>query len=658
MRSFVDDTDELYIIFYRHPSIRKMVSTIYPASYYGCCMRHLGENIRNNFHNSKVVTHFYKAAKTYDRCEFNDHFNQIRDLIPKAAETLERIEFHTWSRAFCPGNRYNIMTSNIAESVNSMFDVEREFSIVSLFDEINRRFALLFHQRRMELVNSANRFVPSIEKDISKYVNAGNKLLAHQIANYKFSITGHGYVATVDLQRRTCTCRIFYLDKIPCPHAMEIHPVPPKDSLIVPLDAIEKEIHLPYVDKSKPGRRRYKRRRGVGDSFLIRKNKCLELLIDIVEMIASYSLKDLMRVKLSSRVLSQVANEPSVYQKVTLINFSYHRWLIVQEAISFLEMCRASENLEALYRKDVSSFFNRNDPTALELINQAADGGHIGASYVLAIISIFNGGESIREGLMFIANMKKMEPLKVRRCRYNLRNILGGMWVPESHLLGGRPICCIVHQFERIGRRNGWPMGSDNEDDIRCDLCSCDLELDYVVKFLPYTTISQFRVLNQVTNEPSEYQKVILLSIPVFIWPCSVVRRCTSFLKMCRASKNLEALYRKNVYDFFNRSDSNELGILSQAADSGHIDASYVLAIISIFNGGESMRKGLMFITNMTPLKLRRCREKLRDTLYGRVPEPHLLGERPICYTVQSLHFRCELCRCDLEIDEVVNFLY
>ena len=73
------------------------------------------------------------------------------------------------------------MTSNIAESVNAMFDVERELSIVTLFDEINRRFALLFHQRHMELVHSANRFVPLIEKDISEYVNAGNKLLAHQI---------------------------------------------------------------------------------------------------------------------------------------------------------------------------------------------------------------------------------------------------------------------------------------------------------------------------------------------------------------------------------------------------------------------------------------------------------------------------------------------
>nr|XP_004248961.1 uncharacterized protein LOC101267362 [Solanum lycopersicum] len=145
MRSFLDDTDELCIISDRHPSIRKMVLRIYPVSHYDCCMRHLGENIRNNFHNSKAVSHFYKLAKACDISEFNGHFNKIRDLVPKSAETLECIGIHTWSREFCPGNRYNIMTSNITESVNAMFDVEREFPIVALFDEINRRFALLFH---------------------------------------------------------------------------------------------------------------------------------------------------------------------------------------------------------------------------------------------------------------------------------------------------------------------------------------------------------------------------------------------------------------------------------------------------------------------------------------------------------------------------------
>ena len=41
------------------------------------------------------------------------------------------------------------------------------------------------------------------------------------------------------------------------------------------------------------------------------------------------------------------------------------------------------------------------------MVKKAAEGGHRGAEYVLAVISIFEGGISMREGLMYIDNMKK-----------------------------------------------------------------------------------------------------------------------------------------------------------------------------------------------------------------------------------------------------------
>ncbi|XP_059288402.1 uncharacterized protein LOC132041716 [Lycium ferocissimum] len=151
MKSYVDDTTELCIISDRHLIIKKVVSIVYLTVHYGCCMRHLGENIRNNFHNGKVVAHFYKAAKAYNTDVFYDHFNQIRDMLPGAAEYLERAGFNRWSRVFCPGNRYNIMMTNIAESVNVMFNGEREFPITALFDAINRRLAEKFHERLVDI---------------------------------------------------------------------------------------------------------------------------------------------------------------------------------------------------------------------------------------------------------------------------------------------------------------------------------------------------------------------------------------------------------------------------------------------------------------------------------------------------------------------------
>ena len=107
--------------------------------------------------------------------------------------------------------------------------------------------------------------------------------------------------------------------------------------------------------------------------------------------------------------------------------------------------------------------------------------------------------------------------------------------------------------------------------------------------------------------------------------------------------------------------DSNGLGMLKRAADDGHLCAGYVHAIILIFKGGESMREGTSFIGNMSIPSLRRCRDYFQHSLHGIFPhEPHKIGERPICCTTHRFsygRYSCDLCRCDYELDEVVNFM-
>lgn len=94
MRIYVHDINELSIISNTHTTIKKIISVVYVSYHYGCCMRHIGENILNNFYNSKIVSHFCKASKAYDRFEFYDHFNQIRAMVLKTAEHLECVRFH------------------------------------------------------------------------------------------------------------------------------------------------------------------------------------------------------------------------------------------------------------------------------------------------------------------------------------------------------------------------------------------------------------------------------------------------------------------------------------------------------------------------------------------------------------------------------------
>ena len=74
-----------------------------------------------------------------------------------------------------------------------------------------------------------------------------------------------------------------------------------------------------------------------------------ELVILIVGRVASYSLEDLVSVKLCYRFLNEVGNERSVYQKVTLAIFSPEpTWTMNQHAMSFMKICITLENIEAL----------------------------------------------------------------------------------------------------------------------------------------------------------------------------------------------------------------------------------------------------------------------------------------------------------------------
>ncbi|XP_049410410.1 uncharacterized protein LOC125873542 [Solanum stenotomum] len=137
----VPDTSELCIISDRHPSIEKTLSKFYSEAYHGCCTRHLGENARKNFHCGAFLGHYYHATKAYEEmCSMT---------------ILNKFELSM--------RRYDVLTSNIAESVNAMFNEAREFPIIALFNDISKRWSEKFHERRMAYTKLKTTFVPSAE---------------------------------------------------------------------------------------------------------------------------------------------------------------------------------------------------------------------------------------------------------------------------------------------------------------------------------------------------------------------------------------------------------------------------------------------------------------------------------------------------------------
>ena len=107
---------------------------------------------------------------------------------------------------------------------------------------------------------------------------------------------------------------------------------------------------------------------------------------------------------------------------------------------------------------------------------------------------------------------------------------------------------------------------------------------------------------------------------------------------------------------------------MRRAANSGHLEATFVIGMILILHGGEDKERGMKIIINMKKLqprkKIAEIREKFSRTLRSMwVKNTALMGKaRPICCTTHgransTFHMwkrfadlECEACCCDQEI--------
>ncbi|CAN7128001.1 unnamed protein product, partial [Brassica rapa subsp. narinosa] len=70
------------------------------------------------------------AAFSFKRKDFNDNFGKIRQSNPACAKYLEDIGTAKWSRTYFLGNRYNLLTSNVAEQLNNALKKSRPSPVV------------------------------------------------------------------------------------------------------------------------------------------------------------------------------------------------------------------------------------------------------------------------------------------------------------------------------------------------------------------------------------------------------------------------------------------------------------------------------------------------------------------------------------------------
>ncbi|XP_010541802.1 PREDICTED: uncharacterized protein LOC104815186 [Tarenaya hassleriana] len=202
------DGPDVVMISDRHGSIIKTVREVYKEAGHRFCARDIAQNL-------KVKVNRGREGKVRE------------DMYPKVAEYIQKKELdpEKWARCKFKRERYNLLTINAAESINSVMKKAKRFPVLGLLDMCVSKTVEWFDRYRVEAgcADDSQKKIPHVDKVLhERYETACTyEVIVLNTVTEEFEVTGEkGRKHFVSIEDRTCNCRVFDIDKIPCIHAI------------------------------------------------------------------------------------------------------------------------------------------------------------------------------------------------------------------------------------------------------------------------------------------------------------------------------------------------------------------------------------------------------------------------------------------------------
>ncbi|XP_052171685.1 uncharacterized protein LOC127787667 [Diospyros lotus] len=269
LREAIDVRDDLVIVSNRHQSIANAMSRVFPSIPHVFCFFHLKQNLKKRCRQRKdVMDAFYRATYSYTTVECDTYLVEIQSMHPQTHLTLVEAKLEKWSHVYSPRKRYSIMTTNIAESLNKCMMKARRLPITSAHEFLRHMLQKWFSDRRAVAARLETDVTSAAVAHINfvhdKTVDRGCRVVPIIHGNkylVKHAKEGDGIV---DIVARTCSCRKWDLDQLPCLHAIAagrcayappINPLPNQSAWVI-LTQVRGVIVLLPTQRRQPSRPR------------------------------------------------------------------------------------------------------------------------------------------------------------------------------------------------------------------------------------------------------------------------------------------------------------------------------------------------------------------------------------------------------------------
>ncbi|CAH9131162.1 unnamed protein product [Cuscuta epithymum] len=223
LKEAIGEREDMCFVSDRNEGLISAAKENFPNVNHGHCVQHLLGNIISKYGGKKDrVTCFFNGVARAPTEQMWQYYMKLLDAEdPRIRHYSAEIGERKWARWRIERRRYSIVTSNNAETLNSIVGIAREYPIAMLVEFLRTKMQSWF-QARGELANSQqSKLSPAAELVLVNLLSDSAGMIVRPCTAFTFEVIDKSCRAyAVDLAKRKCSCREFQLEDFVCVHAV------------------------------------------------------------------------------------------------------------------------------------------------------------------------------------------------------------------------------------------------------------------------------------------------------------------------------------------------------------------------------------------------------------------------------------------------------
>ena len=205
----------------QHKGLDKAIKNLLPMSQHRYCVRHIYANFRKTHSGAELKSRFWEACKCGTPEEFEDVMGELAKIDKAAYGHLMKQKPETWARAYFGKEACSdAVENNMCEAFNGTIIEARCKTLIYMLEDIRLTVMVRMQKRRDAMKLWDDVYCPKTRFTLEKNKKEHRFWSTTYSGNNQFEVKNgpHGYV--VDLNEKTCSCRLWELNGIPCPHSV------------------------------------------------------------------------------------------------------------------------------------------------------------------------------------------------------------------------------------------------------------------------------------------------------------------------------------------------------------------------------------------------------------------------------------------------------